>query len=113
MYRSRYFFYACLVSLSIYFDQAFAAYTYHTTGAGGIANDIMEPVGFFNNVVNAGCIILGTSFIFASVVKYFEHKRSPLMVTTSTIVFLLIGGLVLLAIPIFNYFFSRSYGISL
>jgi hypothetical protein len=109
---TKYFFYASFVGMSLLFEQARAAYS-TTTGAGSIANDMMEPVGLFSNMMNAGCIILGTSFLFASIVKYFEHKRSPLMVTMSTVVFLFIGGVLLLSVPLFSYFYARSHGIDI
>ena len=100
---------ASFIFISVYFDQALA----QRGGAGELANDILEPVGLFSKFVNAGCFILGSSFLFASVVKYFEHRRSPLMVPISTVVFLLIGGIVLLLIPVFSYFYTNKVGISL
>lgn len=100
-----------IILFSVYFDQALAYDS--DAGAGGLANVIMEPVGLFSNFMNAGCLILGTSFIFASIVKYFEHRRSPLMVPISTVVFLIVAGFLLLLIPIFSYFYTKSFGISL
>lgn len=102
----------CFFSL-LYAGQVLAAFGDQATGAGGLANEMMEPVGMFSHFVNAACIILGTSFVFASVVKYFEHRRSPLMVPISTVVFLFIGGTVLLMIPLFSYFFASNYHLGL
>lgn len=100
---------ASFVLFSIYFGQAQA----RVTGAGAIADDMLDPIGLFSKFVNAGCIVIGVGFTFASIVKYFEHRRSPLMVPISTVVFLLIAGLVLLAIPAFSYFYTQNYGIVL
>lgn len=66
---------------------------------GSVARNIMEPVGVFGGFVNTGCFVIGGGFIFASIVKYAEHKRSPLMVPISTVIFLLIAGLILVALP--------------
>lgn len=71
-------------------------------GLGGVATTLMDPVHLASNFLHAACYIIGGAFLFASIIKYFEHRRSPMMVTMSTIVFLLIAGLVLIAIPLFT-----------
>ncbi len=72
-------------------------------GLGGVALNLMEPVTFFSDFVQTGCIVIGGAFLFASVIKYFEHKRSPLMVPMSTVVFLVVAGCVLLLLPLITY----------
>ncbi len=89
--------------LSSFYIQAVAAYTTRPTGIGGMANNMMDPVGLFSDFVYTGCIVIGGSFVFASIVKYFEHRRSPLMVPISTVVFLLIAGVLLLLLPFLAY----------
>jgi len=71
-------------------------------GIGGVANSLMEPVGLATNFLHSGCYLIGAAFIFASFVKYMDHRRSPTMVPISTVIFLIIAGLVLIAIPIFT-----------
>jgi hypothetical protein len=93
--------------MSFFIAQAFAD-SRHLAGFGGVAQNMMDPVGLFSDFVYTGCIIIGTSFLFASVVKYMEHRRSPLMVPISTVVFLFIAGAVLLLLPFLSYF--TSYG---
>lgn len=88
--------------LSSFYFQAVAAYQ-RPTGIGGMANNMMDPVGLFSDFVYTGCIVIGGSFVFASIVKYFEHRRSPLMVPISTVVFLLIAGILLLLLPFLAY----------
>ena len=68
-------------------------------GLGEVAQNMMEPVGLMSDFVYSACLVIGGSFLFASIVKYFEHRRSPLMVPISTVVFLLIAGLLLIAMP--------------
>lgn len=79
------------------------AATGHLAGIGGVAQNLMDPVGLFSDFVYSGCIIIGGSFVFASVIKYFEHKRSPLMVPISTVIFLFIAGALLLLLPFLSY----------
>lgn len=69
------------------------------TGLGGVALNLMEPVGLFSDFVHTGCILIGGSFLFASIIKYFEHRRSPTMVPISTVIFLLIAGIILILLP--------------
>jgi len=76
-------------------------------GFGALATNMMTPVGIVSDFVNSACIMIGGCFVFASIVKYFEHKRSPLMVTMSTVVFLFIAGIVLLLLP-FIYVLSQG-----
>lgn len=104
------FLYATLLP-ALFIQQVQAAVDNHS--AGGIADDMMEPLGLFGSFVNAGCLILGISFIFASLIKYIEHRRSPLMVPISTVVFLVIGGLALLLIPFFSYYYNQKLHLGL
>lgn len=78
-----------------------------TGGIGGLATSIMEPVGYMSDFVYTACFVIGGSFIFASIVKYIEHRRSPLMVTISTVVFLFLAGLFLIALP-FAYLITHN-----
>ena len=68
-------------------------------GIGLVAINMMEPVSLMSDFVNSACFIIGGSFLFATIIKYIEHRRSPLMVPISTVVFLLIAGIVLVLLP--------------
>ncbi|HEX4045820.1 MAG TPA: hypothetical protein VHZ76_09165 [Gammaproteobacteria bacterium] len=85
-----------------------ATVMYAAVGAGGVADNIMQPVSLFSDFIQSACLVIGGSFVFASLVKYFEHRRSPLMVPISTVVFLLIAGLVLLALPLLAFFMENG-----
>ena len=76
-------------------------------GFGLVALNMLEPVGLMNDFVNTACFVLGIGFIFAACIKYFEHRRSPLMVPISTVVFLLIAGGVLMLLP-FAYHYTEN-----
>lgn len=69
------------------------------TGIGGLASSAMSPVQFTTDFIGTGCLVIGVGFIFASIVKYIEHRRSPLMVSLTTVVFLLIAGIILVLLP--------------
>lgn len=71
-------------------------------GIGSVANNVMEPVGLMSDFVNTGCFVIGGSFLFASLIKYFEHRRTPLLVPISTVIFLIIAGLLLILMPLLS-----------
>lgn len=77
-------------------DLAFAA---RPVGFGSVAQNMLEPVSVLADFVSAACFIIGGSFIFASIIKYIEHRRSPLMVPISTVIFLVIAGSLLIGLP--------------
>lgn len=87
------------ILLAILLNSAYAATTKKLTGVGFVAENLMDPVGMAADFIYTGCFILGASFIFAAVVKYVEHRRNPLMVPISTVVFLLLAGILLFLIP--------------
>jgi hypothetical protein len=71
-------------------------------GLGQVALNMLEPVGLMADFVHTACFTIGGSFIFASVIKYVEHRRSPLMIPISTVIFLFIGGIVLILLPLLS-----------
>lgn len=100
--------YIVLISLLLsYCGQLFA------DGLGGVASNIMEPVGLFNDMIDTACFVIGGAFLFATIIKYFEHRRSPLMVPISTVIFLLIAGLILIGLPFLSYVVNGSVQYSL
>lgn len=82
----------------LFYNNAFARQQ-SSTGIGGMANSLMEPVGFASDFIYTMCFVIGGSFLFACIIKYTEHRRNPLAVPASTVVFLLIAGLFLIALP--------------
>lgn len=66
---------------------------------GTVAQNIMEPVSLMADFIDTACFVLGASFLFASLIKFIEHRRNPLMVTISTVVFLFIAGIILILLP--------------
>lgn len=76
-----------------------AVFAARDTGLGAMARNIMEPVMLLSDFVTAACVVIGGSFLFAAIIKYKEHRRSPLMVPISTVIFLIIAGLALIGLP--------------
>ena len=85
--------------------QAYAQYHKHVGGIGSMADSILEPVGVFSSFVHAAIIVVGASLLFGSLIKYFEHKRSPLMVPLSTVIFMFILGVCAIALAIFSLYY--------
>lgn len=71
---------------------------------GGVAHNIIEPMGVVGDFIHTACFVLGGAFIFTSIIKYFEYKKSPLMTPLSTVVFLIIAGIILIDIPLISHF---------
>lgn len=66
---------------------------------GQVAVNMTEPIEAVSGFVSIGCLMVGVACLFATVVKYFEHRRNPLYVPLSTVIWLLIIGLLLLLLP--------------
>jgi len=89
--------------IALFFLLVEPSYAIYRPGLGDVATNILSPVSVFSDFVNSACIVIGGAFCFASIIKYFEHRRSPTMVPLSTVIFLLIAGLLLLALPILSF----------
>lgn len=75
----------------------------HSVGLANVAQNLMEPVGVVADFVQTGCLVIGGAFIFTSIIRYIEHRRSPLMTPISTVVFLFIAGILLILLPFLSY----------
>jgi drug/metabolite transporter (DMT)-like permease len=92
-----------ILSLLFFTGMTSLAQRKQVTNIGTVAKNINEQINVFTNFINAACIILGAAFLFASIIKYFEHRRSPLMVHLSTVFFLFFAGIIFLLIPLIQY----------
>ena len=70
------------------------------SGIGGVASNLMEPVSVLTDFITSASLIIGTTFLFASLIKYMEYRVNPLAVPISNVIFLLICGVLLLCLPI-------------
>jgi hypothetical protein len=72
----------------------------HLKGFGEIATNLQEPVTLLANFIGTAAIVIGSSFIFGAFVKYMRHRINPYEVPISTVVILLIMGILLLCLPL-------------
>lgn len=80
---------------------------------GKVASNLMDPVTVVMQFVHTACVIIGSAFLFAALIKYIEHRRSPTMVPISTVLFLLIAGVILIALPLISYVSAYGFPYSL
>lgn len=64
-----------------------------------VTNHLMESAVVATDFFYLVYVILGTAFVTASVIKFFERRVNPLGVRISQIVFLLVAGLFMLVMP--------------
>jgi hypothetical protein len=79
--------------------QSWATYQPHGIGAGKVATNLMEPVSILANFIGSMSIVVGISCLFASVLKYMQHRVNPLVAPISTVIMLLVMGIILLCLP--------------
>jgi hypothetical protein len=99
-------FYALLLALMPVLSLAAA----QPTGIGSVAENMLDPLGLISDFVYMACFTLGASFLFAAIVKYFDHRRSPLMVPISTVIFFFVAGILLLLLPCLSYLSGTGLG---
>lgn len=68
-------------------------------GAGKVAETLLEPISLLSDMISTTCFVIGGAFLFATIIKYIEHRRSPLMVPISTVIYLFLIGLILVLLP--------------
>lgn len=88
-----------LFSLFFLFFFALVSRAAEKLSFGEVAANMTQPIEVVTGFVSVGCLIIGVACLFASLVKYFEHRRSPLHVPFSKVVWLIIIGLLLLILP--------------
>lgn len=71
-----------------------------TVGIGHMAEGLLEPANVLSDFMSTASLILGASFIFASFSRYMQHRKNPLAFPISTVIMLLILGVMLVCLPI-------------
>ena len=69
-------------------------------GWGETAQGWMGPVDIVMDFMVNACIVVGCTFLFATFIKWRQHKMNPLHVPISTVIFLLILSILLLCLPL-------------
>jgi hypothetical protein len=78
-------------------------------GIGQMAENLMEPLGLVLHLIYVACFMAGGGFIFASIIKYMEHRQSPLMVPISLVVTLFFSGMILIFLPFLSYLTGNGF----
>lgn len=71
-----------------------------TGGLGDLASNLLEPIAIVAALLTSASIIIGFTCLFASFVRYMQHRKNPLAHPIGTVVWLLIIGLVLFCLPL-------------
>jgi len=91
-----------LVSVAV-FMQA----TAYARGPGTVSDlvaHLMGPAKGLSHTLDAVCFVAGAGFTMSSIVQYFQHRRNKAHVRLHRVFFLLICGLLLLAVPYIAHF---------
>ena len=88
-----------LWTIVFYFLPLLSIAAKNQVSAGKIAQSLLEPVNLMADMLSTASFVIGGAFLFASLIKYVEHKRSPLMVPISTVIYLFLFGLSLALLP--------------
>lgn len=68
-------------------------------GIGKVALNILEPVNIVSDFIGSASIIIGVTALFAALLRYMQYRVNPLAAPASSVVLLLIIGIVLLCLP--------------
>ncbi len=67
---------------------------------GQISGNLMEPLSVFTGTAHNICLVLGIAFLAGALIQYKNHRDNPSQAPISRSIFLLIFGLVLVALPL-------------
>jgi hypothetical protein len=74
---------------------------------GDLANDLLGPVTVISDFVGTAAWIVGFSCLFASLFRYLQYRVNPLASPISTVIVLLVLGILLLCLP-FTYLLTGT-----
>ena len=79
---------------------------------GNVADGLLQPIKEFSNVFNLVCYVIGAAFLVGTLVQWVEHRRNPMQVRLSQVVFLFLLGVILVLLPYLTSFSQsvRSVG---
>lgn len=75
------------------------AFAESESGLGLLANQALGPVSIMYNVIGTTSFAIGILFVLASIIRYIDYRNNPLRTTISTVIFLLISGIILVTLP--------------
>lgn len=95
-----------ILSYYYYFIPTLAASS-DIVGIGRIAENILQPVNIVSDFICTASMIVGICSLFGAFLKYMQHRVNPLVAPMSTIVILLVIGIVLTCLP-FVYLLTEN-----
>lgn len=75
----------------------------NTTGSlaiGAVANNLLQPVEMLSGFFSGASVIIGMSCLFGAFVRYRQYRTNPLASPISTVITLLVLGILLLLLPL-------------
>lgn len=78
-------------------------------GVGQFANEMVEPVGLVGKFITTASIMIGVGCLFGSFLRYSQYRVNPLAAPISSVIILLVLGLVSLALPMLNWFYGGLF----
>lgn len=72
----------------------------HATNLGDVAENLMQPVTMLAEFIYAACIIVGACALMGSFLRYMQYRVNPHATPISTVILLLIIGIVLICLPL-------------
>lgn len=99
----------------LYFSIVFTALLGHglvlaatNNGVGDFASSMIEPVGVLSNFISTAAIIIGVGCIFGAFLRYSQYRINPVAAPLSSVLILLILGLLLLGLPFLDLLLGNN-----
>ncbi|OGT37908.1 MAG: hypothetical protein A3F12_07240 [Gammaproteobacteria bacterium RIFCSPHIGHO2_12_FULL_38_14] len=108
IFRMLFLYWIPMLALAVENKAVQADSTVQSLGLGRVMQNMLDPLSVLSDFIQTACFVIGGSFIFASFIKYIEHRRNPLMVPISTVVLLLIMGIVLVLLPFLSLYINTG-----
>ena len=83
---------------------------YGEQGIGGLSNGMTSIIGGVATSLSYILLISGIFFVLGAIIKYQNHRQNPSQVRLGEPVFLLVLGLVLIALPFLGYVVGYNPG---
>ena len=74
--------------------------TNSSEGLGEVADNLMQPVSIVSGFLSGMAIVIGMACLFGSFVRYMQYRVNPLANPISTVITLLVLGILLLLLPL-------------
>lgn len=92
-------------TLFVFSANTWAVYSYHphdtaNYGIGQVASNLLVPVTVASSFLSGASIVIGVISLFSAFLRYMQHRINPLAQPISTVILLLLLGVILLLLPL-------------